>query len=66
MKDVIEGRIKGRRGPGRVKQSMLHELMEGKEGAYEQMKRKARIVSCGGNGYQGPAFGQSSNNDDEH
>ena len=39
MKDVIEGRIEGRRGPGRPRQSMLYELME--EGSYEQMKRKA-------------------------
>ena len=39
MKDVIEGRIDGKRGRGRRRQSMLHELMEG--GSYEQLKRKA-------------------------
>ncbi len=40
MKQVIEGRIEGRRGQGRPRQSMLHELMEGKEESYVQMKRK--------------------------
>lgn len=39
MKDVIEGRVEGKRAVGRRRQSMLHELME--EGSYEQMKRKA-------------------------
>ena len=39
MKDVMEGRIEGKRCVGRRRQSMLHELMEG--GSYVQMKRKA-------------------------
>ena len=39
MKDMIEGRIDGKRGRGRRRLSMLHELMEG--GSYEQLKRKA-------------------------
>jgi hypothetical protein len=39
MKDMIEGGIDGKRGKGRPRQGMLHELMEG--GSHKQMKTKA-------------------------
>jgi len=39
MKDMIEDGIDGKRGRGRQRQGMLHELLEG--GSYKQLKRRA-------------------------
>jgi hypothetical protein len=39
LKDVMEGKLEGKRVRGRPRLGMLHELMEG--GTYEQMKRMA-------------------------
>jgi len=38
VRDVIEGKIEGKRQRGRPRIGMLNEL---KEGSYEQMKRRA-------------------------
>lgn len=43
MKDVLEGRMVGKRPPGRPRQEMIDEL---KEGSYVTMKRRALYFEC--------------------
>ena len=47
MKEVIEGKMEGKRPRGRPRIEMLDEL---KKGSYVDMKRGRRIERCGGVG----------------
>ena len=59
MKEVMKGKMEGKRGPGRKWIGMIDELMENEH--YGDLKRRAK----GGEfGYQGPAVRQNTDDDD--
>jgi len=62
FKDVIEGRMEGKRPRGRRRIRMIDDL---KEGSHKDMKRRAKTELAGEVGHQGPAWRQNTDDDDD-
>src|SRR2546426_2270861 len=62
LREVMEGKMVGKRPRGRPRIGMLEEL---KEGSFEKMREEQRIEKNGGVGCQGPAVRQNTNDDDD-
>ena len=61
LRDVMEGRMMGKRPRGRPRAGMMDELMEG---SYVKMKRELREERNGEDGCLEPALGQNTYEDD--
>ena len=63
MKEVMVGKMEGKRGRGRKRIGMIDELMENKQ--YGDLKRGPRTGKGGEFGYQGPAVWQNTEEEEE-